>query len=148
MVMGAAWADDTPGLLTLPSGTRVRGRAQKMALGDLPSPTFGVYLAGRAPPPTDWPSRWIRWPDFWLPTDLAAAAGVLREVLTASRTERVELACRGGVGRTGTGLAGLCVLDGLSPSGAVAHVRSQYCRRAVEMPWQRSFLKELSRRRT
>ncbi|HSR27883.1 MAG TPA: protein phosphatase, partial [Actinomycetes bacterium] len=57
--------------------------------------------------------------------------------------ERVEVACRGGVGRTGTALAALAVLDGLHPRQAVAWVRGHYHRRAVETPWQRRWLRNL-----
>src|SRR6266536_1752462 len=59
----AAWLDDT-GLITLPSGTRVRGRR----LGDPASAAdFGLILA-RGPAPA-WPHGHIRWPDFWIPVN-------------------------------------------------------------------------------
>jgi protein-tyrosine phosphatase len=57
--------------------------------------------------------------------------------------ERVEVACRGGVGRTGTALAALAVLDGLVPADAVHRVRADYHRRAVETPWQRRWLRRV-----
>ena len=47
----------------------------------------------------------------------------------------------GGVGRTGTALAALAVLDGLDPGRAVAWVRAHYHPRAVETPWQRRWLR-------
>ncbi len=59
----------------------------------------------------------------------------------AAAGERVEVACRGGVGRTGTALAALAVLDGLTPGDAVHWVRAAYHRRAVETPWQRWWLR-------
>jgi protein-tyrosine phosphatase len=55
----------------------------------------------------------------------------------------VEVACRGGVGRTGTALAALAVLDGLSPGEAVRWVRREYHPRAVETPWQRWWLRRV-----
>jgi protein-tyrosine phosphatase len=55
----------------------------------------------------------------------------------------VEIACRGGIGRTGTALAALAVLDGLAPPAAVAWVRQAYHPRAVETPWQRGWLRRL-----
>jgi protein-tyrosine phosphatase len=64
----------------------------------------------------------------------------LREAWRRSESERVEIACRGGLGRTGTALACLAVLDGLPPDDAVAYVRQHYARRAVETPWQRRFV--------
>jgi hypothetical protein len=51
--------------------------------------------------------------------------------------------CRGGVGRTGTALAALAVLDGLSPSEAVGWVRQRYHPMAVETPWQRWWLRRV-----
>lgn len=52
----------------------------------------------------------------------------------------MEVACHGGVGRTGTALACLAVLDGVPPGEAVAYVREHYARRAVETPWQRRYV--------
>ncbi|MBN6055402.1 protein phosphatase, partial [Nonomuraea sp. RK-328] len=82
----------------------------------------------------------VRWPDFWLPSDRAAAAETLREAWERAATERVEVACGGGVGRTGTALACLAVLDGVPGDEAVAYVRRHYKPRAVETPWQRRFV--------
>jgi protein-tyrosine phosphatase len=56
---------------------------------------------------------------------------------------RVEVACHGGVGRTGTALAALAVLDGLAPPDAVRWVRANYQERAVETPWQRWWLRRV-----
>lgn len=54
--------------------------------------------------------------------------------------ERVEVACSGGRGRTGTALACLAVLDGVPPRDAVAYVREHYDPRAVETPWQHRYI--------
>jgi protein-tyrosine phosphatase len=72
--------------------------------------------------------------------DRAAAAEALREVWTHADVERVEIACSGGHGRTGTALACLVVLDGLPTADAVGYVRQHYSRHAVETPWQRRFV--------
>ncbi|MFD2090684.1 protein-tyrosine phosphatase family protein [Blastococcus deserti] len=129
------WAD-APGVLLLPGGARVRGRR----LGSLVSPAdFALVLA--AGPPPAWPHRRVRWPDFWVPVDPDDALDALREAHRRALTgERVEVTCRGGVGRTGTALAALAVLDGLLPADAVAWVRRGYHPRAVETPWQRRWL--------
>jgi uncharacterized protein YndB with AHSA1/START domain len=50
-----------------------------------------------------WESRWLRWPDFWLPSEPALARQVLGEAWQRATTQRVEIACGGGVGRTGAG---------------------------------------------
>jgi hypothetical protein len=126
--------------LELPSGRRVRGRGLRDPLVPGPRPSFGLYLLGRRPPAVEWESRWVRWPDFWLPADRPATVEALREALHRAGRERVEIACAGGRGRTGTALALLAVLDGLPAGRAVGYVRERYCPHAVETPWQRRFV--------
>ena len=93
-------------------------------------------------PIPDWPHRLIRWPDFGIPADRDDALSALHEALGRARGgERVEVACRGGVGRTGTALAALAALDGLTAPEALAWVRAGYHHRAVETPWQRRWLR-------
>ncbi|MDI6098150.1 protein phosphatase [Actinoplanes sp. NEAU-A12] len=134
------WNPGGPGVLRLPSGRLVRGRGLRDPMPSGHPPSFGVYLLGSAPPEFGWTSRWVRWPDFWLPVDAAYAAEVLKETLRRADGERAEVACGGGRGRTGTALACLAVLDGVPPGEAVAFVRRHYHRRAVETPWQRRFV--------
>ncbi|WP_349876872.1 protein-tyrosine phosphatase family protein [Micromonospora sp. HUAS YX12] len=130
------WTDQA-GLLTLPGGATVRGRK----VAEPASPADFALLLAPGPEP-EWPARRIHWPDFWIPADRADALDALREARRrAYAGERVEVACHGGVGRTGTALAALAVLDGLPPARAVAWVRSRYHRRAVETPWQRWWLR-------
>lgn len=138
--MDATWDPDAVGVLRLPSGRLVRGRALSRPLPSGPVPVFALYLLGREPPAVDWDSRWVRWPDFRLPTDRAAATDALTEAWTRALTERVEMACAGGRGRTGTALACLAVLDGVPGTQAVAYVREHYDARAVETPRQRTFV--------
>ncbi|MFE2016224.1 protein-tyrosine phosphatase family protein [Streptomyces sp. NPDC059491] len=129
-----------PGVLRLPSGRLVRGRGLRRPLPQGPQPTFALYLLGRRPAPVAWESRWLRWPDFRLPSDRAATVDALREAWARAAAERVEIACAGGQGRTGTALACLAVLDGVPRQEAVAYVRRHYAPRAVETPWQRRFV--------
>jgi protein-tyrosine phosphatase len=75
-----------------------------------------------------------------LPSDRAAAADALREAWARAEAERVEIACAGGYGRTGTALACLAVLDGQQPRQAIAYVREHYASQAVETPWQRRYV--------
>ena len=130
---------DETGLVALPGGARVRGRR----LGDPASPAdFALVLAGGPAPGLAPPAH-----------PLAGLLGPQRPRRRPRRPprgppprragERVEVACRGGVGRTGTALAALAVLDGLSPDQAVAWVRGSYHRRAVETPWQRRWLRQV-----
>lgn len=104
-------------------------------------PSYGLYLLGRRPPESAWESDWIRWPDFRLPTDRATARGLLTAAWERAVEERVEIACGGGRGRTGTALACLAVLDGVPGGEAVAYVREHYDRHAVETPWQRRYVR-------
>ena len=138
--MTALWEPAATGVLSLPSGRLVRGRALRRPLPPGPPPTFGVYLAASHPPPVPWPHQWVPWSDFWVPVDRAATNETLRDAWSRAGVERVEIACSGGHGRTGTALACLAVLDGLPPRAAITHVRAHYSRRAVETPWQRRFV--------
>ncbi|MER7460628.1 protein-tyrosine phosphatase family protein [Micromonospora sp. NPDC126480] len=132
------WAAQ-PGVVLLPSGAAVRGRR----VGDEVPPADFALLLAPGPVPA-WPHRRIRWPDFWVPVDRADAIDALREALRRARAgERVEVACKGGTGRTGTALAALAILDGLPPEDAVTWVRRHYRPRAVETPWQRRWLRHL-----
>jgi hypothetical protein len=134
------WDADGPGVLRLPSGRLVRGRALRRPPPPGPQPTFAVHLLGAPPPPVAWESRWVRWPDFRLPGDRERAREVLREAWERAAGERVEIACGGGRGRTGTALACLAVIDGVPAERAVAYVRQHYDPRAVETPWQRRYV--------
>lgn len=127
--------------MSLPSGRLVRGRGLREPMPSGHPPTFGVYLLGDEPPEFPWQWRWLRWPDFRLPADPAAAREVLGEAWRRAATERVEIACGGGRGRTGTALACLAVLDGVPARDAVGYVREHYHPRAVETPWQRRFVR-------
>jgi hypothetical protein len=138
------WDPAGIGVLRLPSGRLLRGRGLRRGLPPGPAPTFAVYLTGSRLPAVDWDSRWLRWPDFWLPSDRAQASRDLYEAWTRAQTERVEIACGGGRGRTGTALACLAVIDGVPAGEAVAYVRRHYDRRAVETPWQKRYVRRFA----
>ena len=135
-----AGAGAGPGFLTLPSGRVVRGGP---LVGRRPpgwEPDLAVQLSWRRPRPPAWDREWIRWPDFRSPSDPRTALEVLRRAWERAADERVEIGCRGGVGRTGTALAALVVLEGRRPEQAISWVRDGYHLRAVEMPSQWRFL--------
>jgi hypothetical protein len=153
------WEPDGTGVLRLPSGRLIRGRGLRDPMPSGHPPAFGVYLLGKQPPefgchPTappaaqnlteGWTCRWIKWPDFRLPTDPAYLRRVLLESLRRAASERVEIACGGGRGRTGTALACLAILDGVPPAEAVTYVREHYHPRAVETPWQKRFVRRFA----
>lgn len=128
--------------MRLPSGRLVRGRGLRGSNFDCTIlPEFGVYLLGSRPESVPWDSRWLPWPDFWLPSDQRDAAEVLREAWRRAMAERVEIACNGGRGRTGTALACMAILDGVPAREAVSYVRRHYDSRAVETPLQRLFVR-------
>jgi protein-tyrosine phosphatase len=86
-----------------------------------------------------WPQAWLEWPDFMLPADRDVAIGHIRALhARALAGERVEVACGGGVGRTGTVMACLAILSGVPD--AVGWARANYHERAVETPWQRAWV--------
>ncbi|MGH4027211.1 MAG: protein-tyrosine phosphatase family protein [Pseudonocardiaceae bacterium] len=146
------------GAIVLPDGTPIRGRGRREPLPAGLLPEFGLYL-GRPPgqprrtlfgrlfgrPPEwrpDWPADWIDWPDFRTPRDdRLAAAGIEHAYLLARAGRRVEVACGGGTGRTGTVIACMAVLAGHPAPDAVAWTRRHYRRRAVETPGQRRWIR-------
>lgn len=142
--MGRAPWNDEVGVVVLADGRRVRGRGLRGELLPGLEPDFGLYLLGKPPPVADWETRWVRWRDFWVPSDDADAADALREAFARSENERVEIACGGGTGRTGTALACLAVQAGTPPESAVAFVRAHYRSRAVETPGQRRYIRRFA----
>lgn len=144
---GAGSPDGRPGGQDGSEGKRVgavdgRDSAPRAHL----SPDFGLYLLGTQPPEFTWTARWVRWPDFRLPSDRADALDAIVEAWTRAEYERVEVACGGGHGRTGTALACMAVLDGVDPREAVAYVRAHYDAHAVETPWQRRYVRKFPAR--
>ncbi|WSC90999.1 protein phosphatase [Streptomyces sp. NBC_01754] len=138
--MSETWDPEGPGVMRLPSGRLVRGRGLRRPPPGGPAPVYAVHLLGRRPPAVEWDVRWLRWPDFRLPADRNEARRAFEEAHARSARERVEFACGGGRGRTGTALACVAVLDGVPADAAVAYVRRHYHHRAVETPWQRKFV--------
>lgn len=141
---GVSWNTAEPGVFVLPGGRVVRGRG----LSTPPNlrPDWGLYATLRDPGP-GWRYRWVCWPDFWLPLNGRDARDAICQAWELSANERVEVACGGGVGRTGTVLSALAMLDGLDADEAVAWVRERYHPRAVETPWQRRWLERNPPRR-
>lgn len=141
------------GAIALPDGTVVRGRGRREPLPDGPHPDHGLYL-GRPPDQQrtgmlrrtepwrpGWPADWIDWPDFRTPRDVRQAAVMIGRAYRLARAgRRVEIACGGGTGRTGTVIACMAVLAGVPGEEAVAWTRRHYRRRAVETPGQRRWV--------
>lgn len=144
-------ADSLVGATALPDGTLIRGRGRREGLPDGPLPDFGLYL-GRPPDKPrlfrrrpawqpSWPADWIDWPDFRTPRDdRLAAAAIEHAYLLARAGRRVEVACHGGTGRTGTVIACMAVLSGHPAADALAWTRRHYRSRAVETRGQRRWI--------
>ena len=80
-----------------------------------------------------WSARFVDWPDYGvIPlTELGLLIGTIAHELASGK--RVEIACMGGHGRTGTLLAVLIGrLEGVGGSEALRLARERYCERAVE----------------
>lgn len=134
-----AWPEIAPGVVRFPTGARIRGRSY--ATAPVYNPDYAVVIAGRQPADPPWPSTWIKWTDFGLPTDPSHLAEVLWHALLRAEVERVEVTCRGGIGRTGAALACIAVVDGVPAKDAVDFVRERYHPLAAETPWQRRFVR-------
>ncbi|GAB2581884.1 protein-tyrosine phosphatase family protein [Streptomyces capparidis] len=156
--MSTGKPQDGPGVRTveLPEGGVVLARGLRGTPAPQPPPGFGLYLLGHPlgrpgfygrylmglrPWSPSWPHERVDWPDFSSPRRPEEAIGQLRGALDRIRRgERVEVACGGGRGRTGTALAALAVLQGTPPAEAVAWVRTAYTAKAVETRSQHRFL--------
>jgi rhodanese/phosphatase family protein len=144
--------ESLPGAIRLPDGVWVRGRGLRDPAPPGPPPDFGLYLGSRRlwarhRAALPWPQRWIEWPDFGLPADTGLATDHIRALHERARAgERVEVACGGGVGRTGTVLACLAVLAGVPAGDAVDWVRAHHHPHAVETPWQRAWVRRFGDR--
>jgi len=145
-------AEPLSGAISLPDSTLIRGRGRREPLPAGPLPDFGLYL-GRSPPDRpgrfrrrpgwrpSWPAEWVDWPDFRLPRDdRLAAAAIEHAFLLARAGQRIEVACGGGTGRTGTVVACMAILAGHPAADAVAWTRRNYRPRAVETPGQRRWI--------
>ena len=141
------------GAIQLPDGSWIRGRGLRRPMPDGPLPDFGLYLgAGRFRRENEeklhWPHTWIQWPDFLLPRDRDFAIQQIHELHEKARSGiAVEVACGGGVGRTGTVVSCLAVLAGAEPGEAIPWTREHLHPRAVETPWQRRWVAQFSRSR-
>ena len=128
----------------LPDGRVVWGRGLRRSDPPDPPPTFGLYLLGEAPEDIGWEHRWVRWPDFRNPASTTDAIAALREAHERSAHEVVELACGGGIGRTGSAIAILARMAGVPAAEAVAWARANYHPGAGEVPWQRRWVRRVA----
>lgn len=117
--------------LTFPEGTTVYASSIHDRNATDPTPDFGLYLD------TSWSpacySSIIGWPDYSIPSlPIVAVRSIADAFNKASKGLWVEVGCIGGHGRTGTVLACMGVLSGLSPEDSISYVREFYCDKAIE----------------
>ncbi len=135
----------TEDVVIFPDGTRVHASGWLERKPGEPTPDFGLYLDPMWTP--TWPSVRLDWPDFSVPADRAAADGEIKAAYERARSgQRVEVACVGGHGRTGTVLACMAILAGVPADEAVGWVRAAYCPRAVQEPSQQYWIERFSER--
>ena len=126
-------------IVAFPDGSRVRAVSLADRRADDPERAYGLYLDERWAP--TWRADVIAWPDFGLPAEPEVAASQITDAfLRARRGELVEVGCLGGSGRTGTVLACMAVLAGVSPAEAVPWVRAAYRQEAVETDEQKAWV--------
>ena len=135
------WDKHESGVITFPSGARIRGRPIRYYKISENLPDYILILSSfhpRHPPETE--VHWIKWPDFCLPVNKLEARHALQLTLKRAAHSRVDIACRGGVGRTGAALACIAILDGMDPASALKFIRNTYHPRAAETPWQQWYI--------
>jgi protein-tyrosine phosphatase len=127
-------------IVTFPDESRVRASSILDRRVDDADRSFGLYLDAQWEP--SWPADLIEWRDFGLPEDEESAARKIEAAFgRARRGELVEVGCLGGRGRTGTVLACMAVLAGVSSADAVAWVRDAYRPEAVETAEQEEWVR-------
>lgn len=138
-----------PGVVEFPSGRRIRGRSWRTHVEDcadlciMLTTSVGSRLGRSGLTSSAKETIAIDWPDLRLPRRTSQAHEILKEAYERSATERVEIVCGGGVGRTGTALAIIGVLDGLEPQEAIEFVKEHYNQDSVETPAQRAFVRDM-----
>jgi rhodanese/phosphatase family protein len=136
--------------VTLPDGAVVLAHGRlDLVPADRPAlPAFALYLdeRWRDDPVVAWPHVVAEWPDFGLPADEAALFATIVDLHQRARAGAiVEIACYGGIGRTGTVLSCFAVAAGIDEAvAAVAWVRAHYHGSAVETKEQEALVERFA----
>ncbi|QJC22366.1 protein-tyrosine phosphatase family protein [Arcanobacterium buesumense] len=144
----ATW-NDGPGVITLPSGRRIRGRSWRVAVEEqadisiVLTTSVGNRFGASTVRSHAGQTITIDWPDYRLPRRPAQALQTLREAWNDAVDRKIEITCAGGVGRTGTALAILAVFDGMDPHDAIDFIQREYNPESVASPAQRAFVMDL-----
>jgi Protein-tyrosine phosphatase len=131
--------------VVFPDGTRVLASGWFERKDPALFPDFGVYCDPMWTPA--WSSVMLEWPDFGVPRSSSIADATIKDAFARAQAgERIEVACVGGHGRTGTVLACMAILAGVPISEAVPWLRSVYCPRAVQEPSQQYWIERFADR--
>jgi hypothetical protein len=128
--------------VVLGDGTKVYCSGAADCRGRINRPDFAVYLYG------GWTASsiatFVPWEDYGTPyVPWRQVRAVIEDWFARAKSgQRVEVGCMGGHGRTGTFLACAALLadPNLTPEGAIAWVRANYCTKAVEDASQHHFV--------
>jgi hypothetical protein len=88
----------------------------------------------------------VDWPDFGVPRKETPVVEMTQWMLAKIESGlKVETACMGGHGRTGTMLAMLLVAQGVTPPDAIERVRTDHCKKAIENNVQAEYVADFYR---
>lgn len=88
------------------------------------------------------------WEDWGVPESMPCLRRALTWLLKQIGDGKVvEVGCMGGHGRTGTALACMLVLQGLTAKRAINRIWSDYCEEAIETQRQIEFIKDCTNKR-
>lgn len=123
-----------------PDGTTVYASSMYDRNEGEEAPDWGLYLD------SGWRAESLAyfpyWPDFGIPPNKEIAAHAIIDSFNKAREHGmwVEVGCIGGHGRTGTALACMGVLAGMTHDEAIPFVRNTYCKEAIETREQEWFV--------
>jgi hypothetical protein len=126
-------------IVRFPDGTTVRASSLASRQENDPQRDYGLYMDAAWAP--TWDADVIEWPDFGVPSNPEEAAAQIEDAFArAHGGQHVEVGCIGGIGRTGTVLACMAILAGVSPEDAVEWVRDHVHPNAVETEEQEAWV--------
>jgi hypothetical protein len=133
--------------IVFPDGTKVLLSGWFHRKDHQPEPDWGVYCDPMWKPTVTWPSVMLDWPDLGVPNDKGEAdEQIISALKRAIAGERVEIACIGGHGRSGTIVACMAYLMGVPIDEVVTWLRLRYCIRAIQEPSQQYWIERFAER--
>ena len=133
------------GVVRLPSGVLVRGRGLRHPLPAGPAAGVRRLSAGPAAAGVGWESRWVRWPDFRLPSDRPRSGEVLPELAIGRRSSGWRSPAAAVAGAPAPRWPAWPSWTGCRPARRSRSSARHYDPRAVETPWQRRYVRKFLR---